>query len=216
VNMSADNTQILTIIPARMGSSRLPGKPLADMAGTPMIVRVWQQAVAADLGPVIVACAEAEIKAVITAAGGQAVLTDPDLPSGSDRVRAAADAYDPDGKCGIILNLQGDMHKREIDSPHIVKAVLAGDGRALYFSRSAVPHGAKAVFHHVGLYAYRRHALTQFCELAPSNLEVTERLEQLRALENGMVIYAVQLDHAPAGIDTPDDLARASAILTAV
>jgi len=95
VNMSADNTQILTIIPARMGSSRLPGKPLADMAGTPMIVRVWQQAVAADLGPVIVACAEAEIKAVITAAGGRAVLTDPDLPSGSDRVRAAADIYDP-------------------------------------------------------------------------------------------------------------------------
>jgi len=116
----------------------------------------------------------------------------------------------------IITAVTPTTDKREIDSPHIVKAVLAGDGRALYFSRSAVPHGAKAVFHHVGLYAYRRHALTRFCELAPSNLEVTERLEQLRALENGMVIYAVQLDHAPAGIDTPDDLARASAILTAV
>ena len=230
-----------------MGSHRLPGKPLADMGGTPMIVRVWQQAVAANLGPVIVACAEPEIKVAIEGAGGQAVLTDPDLPSGSDRVRAAADIYDPTGKFGIILNLQGDMplidphvlkktvsgferyseadiitavtmmhDSREIDSPHIVKAVLASDGRALYFSRSAVPHGGKTMFHHVGLYAYRRAALTRFCELPPSKLEQAERLEQLRALENGLVIYAVELDDAPAGIDTPEDLQRANARLAAL
>lgn len=250
MNMSAHSTQILTIIPARMGSTRLPGKPLAEMGGTPMIVRVWQQALAAELGPVIVACAEPEIKAAIDAAGGQAVLTDPDLPSGSDRVRVAADIYDPDRKFDIILNLQGDMplidpdilkrtvagfetykgadiitavtqtqDGREIDSPHIVKAVLAENGRALYFSRSAVPHnlsgGVRTAFHHVGLYAYRRAALTRFCELPPSRLELTERLEQLRALEDGMVIYAVELDDAPAGIDTATDLARANKILTA-
>ena len=227
-----------------MGARRLPGKPLANMAGVPMIVRVWQQAVAAHLGPVIVACAEPDIKAAIEAAGGEAVLTAPDLPSGSDRVRAAADIYDPDGAFSIVLNLQGDMplidpdvlrrtvagferhsaadiitavtpaqDKDAINSPHIVKAVLAGDGRALYFSRSPVPHGASSVWHHVGLYAYRRAALTRFCDLAPSKLELTERLEQLRALENGMVIYAVHLDDAPAGIDTPEDLARANAIL---
>lgn len=227
-----------------MASTRLPGKPLADMAGVPMIVRVWQQAVKADLGPVIVACAESVVQKTVEMAGGVAVLTDPALPSGSDRVKAAADIYDPDGEFDIILNLQGDMplietdvlrqtvevlhrhsdadiatavtltrNKDEISSPHVVKAVLTPNGRALYFSRSPIPHGAPQMYHHVGLYAYRRAALTQFCSLPPSRLEITERLEQLRALENDMVIYASQIDHAPAGVDTPEDLKKAIEII---
>ena len=199
-----------------------------------MIIRVWQQAIKADLGPVIVACAESEIKSAVESVGGIAVLTDPDLPSGSDRVQAAAEIYDPEGGFEIILNLQGDMplidpdilrqtvnilqeqpkadiatavtatqNRDEIDSPHVVKAVLTEEGRALYFSRSPIPHAAASMFHHVGLYAYRRAALKKFCSLPPSLLELTERLEQLRALENDMIIYAAEIDHAPAGIDTP-------------
>jgi len=218
--------QILTIIPARMGASRFPGKPLADMLGVPMIVRVWQQAVKADIGPVLVACAETEIAAVIEAAGGIPILTHPDLPSGSDRVRQAAEIFDPSGEYDIILNLQGDMpliapdvlrqtvdvlaaypqadiatavtvidDVAEIANPNIVKAVLDKDGRALYFSRSPVPYGADAAYHHVGLYAYRRAALTRFCSLPPSILEQTER------------------DDAPAGVDTPEDLTAANAVL---
>ena len=227
-----------------MASTRLPGKPLADMAGTPMIVRVWQQAIKADLGPVIVACAQTEIAECIDVAGGIPILTHPDLPSGSDRVRQAAEIYDPDGNFDIIMNLQGDMplidpqvliaavqvlrdqpeadiatavcatsDAAQIDNPNIVKAVINPDGRALYFSRSPVPHGADTVFHHVGLYAYRRAALTRFCSLPPSILEQTERLEQLRALENGMTIYTAEIDSAPVGVDTPEDLAQAIAVI---
>src|SRR5471032_2177514 len=98
----------ILLIPARMASARLPGKPLADIAGRPMIVRVWERAVAAGLGPVIVAAAEPEIVAAVTAAGGRAILTDPDLPSGSDRIFAALKAIDPQGRHDVVVNLQGD------------------------------------------------------------------------------------------------------------
>lgn len=238
--------QILTIIPARMGASRFPGKPLADMMGTPMIIRVWQQAVKADIGPVLVACAEREIAQAVDMAGGIPILTHPDLPSGSDRIRQAADIFDPEERYDIVLNLQGDMplidpyvlqetanilkafpqadmatavtaidDPIEISNPNIVKAVLDKDGRALYFSRCPIPYGATSVYHHVGIYAYRRAALTRFCSLPPSILEQTERLEQLRALEDGMGIYAAILNQAPAGVDTPADLAAANNILAA-
>ena len=99
----------IVLIPARMASSRLPGKPLADIAGTPMIVRVWQQAVAAAIGPVLVAAAEPEIVAAIEAAGGKAVLTDPDLPSGSDRIFQALQKFDPKGAHDVVVNVQGDL-----------------------------------------------------------------------------------------------------------
>lgn len=235
---------ILTIIPARMGASRFPGKPLADMMGQPMIIRVWQQAIKADIGPVLVACAEREIADIVNEAGGMAILTHPDLPSGSDRVRQAAEIYDPDRNHSLILNLQGDMplidpealrqtidvlktqpkadiatavtpidDAADIANANIVKAVLNKHNRALYFSRSPVPYGAQTAFHHIGLYGYRRAALERFCQLPPSILEQTERLEQLRALEDGMVIYAAELERAPAGIDTPEDLEAANAIL---
>lgn len=236
------------LIPARMASTRLPAKPLADIAGLPMIVRVWRQAKAAGLGPVVVAAGEPEIVTVIEKAGGQAVLTDPDLPSGSDRIWAALQILDPDAKHDVVVNLQGDLPALDpvqlrtvvqalsqsgadiatlaapIDNdadkvnPAVVKAVVAWDasgklGRALYFTRATAPAGEGPLFHHVGLYAYRREALESFVALPPSPLETSEKLEQLRALEAGMSIAVARVDEAPLSVDTPADLERARKIL---
>ncbi len=242
----------IIIIPARMESSRLPGKPLADIAGKPMIVHVLERAQSANLGPVYVACCDTEIADVVGAVGGQAVLTDPDLPSGTDRIRAALDLIDSPGDFDCVINVQGDLptldpailaagmavlnqqpdcdiatlvvrteSEREIKDPNVVKAVLSphndhqdtDQGRALYFSRSAVPWGDGPVYHHIGIYFYRRAALERFCDLPPSPLERRERLEQLRALEAGMRIDAAIVDAAPDGVDTPEDLARARAMI---
>ncbi len=237
------------LIPARMASTRLPAKPLADIAGLPMIVRVWQQAKAAGLGPVVVAAGEAEIVSVIQAHGGQAVLTDPDLPSGSDRIWAALQILDPDARHDVVVNLQGDLPALDPDqlktvaqalkqsgadiatlaapidndadkvNPAVVKAVVAWDasgklGRALYFTRATAPAGDGPLFHHVGLYAYRREALESFVALPPSALERSEKLEQLRALEAGMRIAVARVDEAPLSVDTPADLERARKILS--
>ena len=111
----------ILLIPARMASTRLPGKPLADIAGRPMIVRVWEQAMAAGLGPVVVAAAEPAIVAAIEAAGGRAVLTDPDLPSGSDRIFAALQTVDPEGRHDVVVNLQGDLPAL---APEAIRAVV--------------------------------------------------------------------------------------------
>jgi 3-deoxy-manno-octulosonate cytidylyltransferase (CMP-KDO synthetase) len=239
----------ILLIPARMASTRLPDKPLADISGVPMIVRVWQQAMAAKLGPVLVAAGEPEIVTAVQAAGGQAVLTDPDLPSGSDRIWQALGIADPGGTCDVVVNLQGDLPALDpaqircvvaaleksgadiatlaapIDNdadranPAVVKAVVAWNadetlGRALYFTRSAVPAGDGPLWHHVGLYAYRREALEGFVALPPSPLEKREKLEQLRALEAGMRIAVARVDAAPLSVDTPEDLARARELLT--
>ena len=234
----------LVIIPARMASERLPNKPLADIHGQPMIVHVMHRATEANVGPVIVACAETSILEAVEAKGGQGILTHPDLPSGTDRVRVAADEFDSEGQYDVVVNVQGDMpaldpslvsdgtevlkknpdcdiatavvatdNPREIADPNVVKAVLTENGRALYFSRSSIPSGEGAVYHHVGLYAYRREALNRFCDLPPAPLEKRERLEQLRALEAGMSIYAAIVEAAPDGVDTPEDLERARVIL---
>jgi len=237
------------LIPARMASTRLPAKPLADIAGLPMIVRVWRQAKAAGLGPVVVAAGEAEIVTAIENAGGQAVLTDPDLPSGSDRIWAALQILDPDAKHDVVVNLQGDLpaldpeqlktvvkalrrsgadiatlaapidNEADKVNPAVVKAVVAWDasgqlGRALYFTRATAPAGEGPLFHHVGLYAYRREALESFVALPPSALERSEKLEQLRALEAGMSIAVARVDEAPLSVDTPADLERARKILS--
>lgn len=239
---------IVTIIPARMASSRLPGKPLADIAGEPMIVRVWRQAMAADLGPVVVACADADIADAVAARGGRTVITRADHPSGSDRVFEALEAVDPKGRAAMVINLQGDLptiapamiravarpledpavdiatlvtpitDHHERSDPNVVKAVLsieagAGVGRALYFSRATVPAGDGPLFHHIGIYAYRPNALARFVKLPPSPLERRERLEQLRALEAGMVIAAAIVDTVPLGVDTSQDLERARQVL---
>ncbi|MDG4576521.1 MAG: 3-deoxy-manno-octulosonate cytidylyltransferase [Defluviicoccus sp.] len=240
----------IIMIPARMASTRLPGKPLADILGAPMIVHVWRRACEADAGPVVVACAEPEIADAVTAAGGRAVLTSPDLPSGSDRIFAALEAADPDRRFDTVVNLQGDLptinpvaihaalkplanpevdiatlvaliaDAEERDDPNVVKAVVAlapgaDTGRALYFSRCPVPWGEGAHYHHIGIYAYRRAALTRFVTLPPGILERRERLEQLRALENGMRIDAALVETVPFGVDTPIDLERARMVLAA-
>jgi 3-deoxy-manno-octulosonate cytidylyltransferase (CMP-KDO synthetase) len=238
----------IVIIPARMASTRLPGKPLADIAGIPMIVRVWRQAVKAGMGPVVVAAAEREIAEAVEQAGGRAVLTDPGLPSGSDRVFAAVEAVDRKWSHDIVVNLQGDLptldpvHIRAVvevlaptgadlatlaaeiedsadyDNPSVVKPVVSWDvtgrrGRALYFTRARAPSGEGPLFHHIGIYAFKREALSRFVKLTPSPLETREKLEQLRALEAGMTIAVARVDAAPLSVDTPEDLEKARAML---
>jgi len=240
----------IVVIPARMASTRLPGKPLADIHGKPMIVHVLDRAREAGVGPVAVAAAEPEIVAAVRAAGGTAVLVPDDVPSGTDRINLALAALDPTGQHDVVVNLQGDLptippaqiravlaplampgvdigtivaeitDEEEARAPSVVKCACAfPPGRAvapaLYFSRVAVPSGEGPLYHHIGLYAYRREALARFVALPASPLETRERLEQLRALEAGMRIGAARVDHAPFGVDTPADLERARAILGA-
>ncbi len=236
----------LIMIPARMAATRLPDKPLADIGGKSMIVRAYEQAALSGL-PVAVAAGDQAIVDAIEAIGGTAVLTDPDLPSGSDRIRAALEAIDPDGQFDAIINLQGDMPfadpglatacaallngqpdcdiatlvAREADvsdrsNPDVVKAVLAVNegerhGRALYFTRSTL-YGDAPVWRHIGLYGYRREALMRFCAAPPSPLEKREKLEQLRALEMGLQIWAAVIDEAPLSVDNPADLEAARAM----
>jgi len=238
----------IIVIPSRMASTRLPGKPLALIAGRAMILHVLDRAREADIGPVAVACADEEVAAVVRADGGMAVMTDPDLPSGSDRVHAALAVLDPQGRHDVVVNVQGDqpmipaaqlravlaplsdpsvdiatlvtpvLTAEEAATPSIVKAVCAFDegqaaALALYFSRAAVPAGDGPLWHHIGIYAYRRAALARFVALPESPLERREHLEQLRALEAGMRIACARVDHAPFGVDTPADLERARALL---
>ena len=240
----------LVVIPSRMASARLPGKPLASIAGRPMVLHVLDRALAAGIGPVAVACADGEIADVVRASGGTAVLTDPALASGSDRAHAALAELDPGGRHDVIVNLQGDFptvepgvlravlaplddpgvdigtlvspvaSDDEARAPQVVKAACAfapGQDvvRALYFSRAPVPSGPGPLWHHIGIYAYRRAALARFVSLPPSALEQRESLEQLRALEAGMVIGCARVAHGPFGVDTPADLQRARAVLSA-
>ena len=229
-----------------MAATRLPGKPLADIGGKPMIVRAWEQAMASGFR-VAVAAGDPEIVSAVTVAGGEAVLTDPDLPSGSDRILAAAQAVDPDGAHEVVINIQGDMPFASPDlakacaellaresacdiatlvateadvsdraNPDVVKAVLAladggTSGRAHYFTRSTL-YGDGPVWRHVGIYGYRREALARFCAAPPSPLEKREKLEQLRALEMGLQIWASVIDEAPLSVDNPADLEAARAL----
>lgn len=235
----------LILIPARMASTRLPNKPMADIAGLPMIVQCYARAIEADLARVVVACDALEIKQAIEAADGEAVLTDPDLPSGSDRIHAALGQIDRAAEHDVIVNLQGDMptldptvigsvlsplsenprcdiatlvaeisNDEERENPAVVKAVLAQDGRTLYFSRACIPSGEGVHYHHIGIYAYRRAALERFVSLPPSPLEQREKLEQLRALEAGMLMMANVVDTVPLGVDTPEQLEQARQILS--
>jgi len=235
----------LIIIPARMQATRLPGKPLADIHGEPMIVHVWRQAMAAEAGRVVVATDTEEIRAAIRKAGGEAVMTRADHQSGSDRIYEALNHVDPEGDFDTIVNLQGDLPTLE---PRLVTACLAPLAekgphlatiaaeikveaertnenvvkvvgtplpgrkdrlRALYFTRATAPWGEGPLFHHIGIYAYRRSALERFVGLRPSPLEQREKLEQLRALEDGMRIDVALVDTVPLGVDTPEDLERA-------
>jgi 3-deoxy-manno-octulosonate cytidylyltransferase (CMP-KDO synthetase) len=230
------------VIPARMASTRLPGKPLADIHGRPMIAWMIELAQRANAGPVLVAACEEDVAEAALKAGGNVTLTDPDLPSGSDRVHAALEAFDPKQRYDVAVNLQGDMptmraedvakavaalrdgadiatlvspsnDPADRDNPNVVKAMRAQDGRCLYFTRASAPHGNGAIERHVGIYVYRRDALARFVAAPPSPLEQREKLEQLRALEMGMVIRADAIADFPKGVDSPADLEAARKVL---
>jgi 3-deoxy-manno-octulosonate cytidylyltransferase (CMP-KDO synthetase) len=252
---------VLILIPARMASTRLPGKPLADIAGRPMIVHVLDRARETGLGPVYVATDSEEIAAAVARAGGQAVMTRVDHVSGSDRIFEAMEQIGAGAT--IIVNVQGDLptiapadiraalapladpavdiatlaaeirRPQERTDPNVVKVVgtpignspslpspASGEGmgggrlRALYFTRATAPHGDGPLYHHIGLYAYRRAALEKFVRLPASTLERREKLEQLRALEAGMRIDVAIVDSVPLGVDTADDLEAARVMLT--
>jgi 3-deoxy-manno-octulosonate cytidylyltransferase (CMP-KDO synthetase) len=239
----------IVLIPARMASTRLPGKPLAEICGKPMIAWVMQRAMDAGYGTVLAAVAEPEIADAVRGYGGAAVLTDPAHPSGSDRIAEALSAYDPARAYDVVINLQGDLPtlnpaairavagalsgsgadiatlvapcaEEDRDNPNVVKAVVAlpdqgPHGRALYFTRTTAPYGEGELLHHIGIYAYRRTALERFVKLPPSPLERREKLEQLRALEAGMTIAVARIDGVPLGVDTPQDLEKARALIAA-
>lgn len=232
----------VVVIPARMASTRLPNKPLADIHGRPMIAWMVEIARAAKAGPVLVAAAEEEIAEAALAAGANVTLTDPALPSGSDRVHAALAAFDPDGRYDVAVNLQGDMptmlaadvakavaalrdgadiatlvspssDPADRDNSNVVKAIRAADGRCLAFTRAPAPWGDGPVERHVGIYVYTRDALARFVAAPPSPLEQREKLEQLRALEMGMTIRADATEFFPKGVDSPADLDAAREVL---
>lgn len=237
----------LTLIPARLGSTRLPNKPLADICGKPMIVHVADRAAAAALGQTVVATDSDEIYATVRAHGHEAVLTRSDHESGSDRIYEALEKLDPTASVDFIINVQGDLptidpqtirrsiqpliegpadiatlgveitQEEEKTNPNVVKIVgspLQADRlRALYFTRATAPYGDGPLYHHIGLYAYRRAALERFVKIGSSPLERREKLEQLRALEDGMRIDVEIVKTVPLGVDTQADLDRARILI---
>jgi 3-deoxy-manno-octulosonate cytidylyltransferase (CMP-KDO synthetase) len=244
--MASDD--VIILIPARLAATRLPGKPLADIAGRPMIAHVLARAAAAGLGEVVVATDSEAVCVAAEKAGGRAVMTAVDHPSGSDRIFEALEHIDPERRIGTVINVQGDLptldpadlraalvpladpavdiatlaaeirDPAERTNPNVVKVVGSAVGprrlRALYFTRASAPHGDGPLYHHIGLYAYRRAALSRFVKLPPSTLEKRERLEQLRALEAGMRIDVALVDSVPLGVDTPEELDKARALLS--
>lgn len=241
--MSADSTSTarvaVAVIPARYASTRFPGKPLALVAGLPMVVRVLRNMRAAtSVSRVLVATDDDRIADAVRAEGGEAVMTSADAPSGSDRVwRAVADI-----PCDFVVNVQGDeplippavidavvarLHhgtadiatpvvaaaRATADDPDVVTVARDRSGGAHYFSRSVIPWGADPVWRHIGVYGFRRAALARFVAAPPDVLELTEGLEQLRALAIGLRIDAVEVDCHVQGVDRPGDVARVEAIL---
>lgn len=245
--MSKAHPKTIILIPARMASTRLPGKPLADIHGLPMIVQVLRRAQEAHIGDVIVATDSEAVQAAVEKAGGRAVMTSSLHLSGSDRIYEALDAVDPEGRVETIVNVQGDLptipaadilasltpltdpavdiatlaavihDPAELTNPNVVKArgTLVSPGRmhATTFTR-ANAIGPGPHYHHIGLYAYRRSALERFVKLPPSENEQRERLEQLRALDNGMRIDVMIVGGVPLGVDTPEDLDKARRMLS--
>ena len=239
---------VIILIPARLAATRLPGKPLADIAGKPMIAHVVARAKAARIGDVVVATDSEAVCTAVEKAGGRAVMTSADHPSGSDRIFEALTHLDPARRIRIVVNVQGDLPTLEPADVHAAVALLADPAvdigtlaaeitdaedrtnpnvnkvvgspidarrlRALYFTRATAPHGDGPLYHHIGLYAYRREALERFVRLPPSTLERREKLEQLRALEAGMRIDVALVDSVPLGVDSAEELEKARAMLS--
>jgi 3-deoxy-manno-octulosonate cytidylyltransferase (CMP-KDO synthetase) len=243
-----ENQNTIVVIPARMASTRLPGKPLADIHGLPMILHVWKRAVEANVGQVLVAAAEIEIAEAVRQHGGDAIVTDPAHPSGSDRIAEALQLRDPEGRFSFVVNLQGDLptidplsvqrclaglvneqadistiaarieDQADVDNPNIVKAIapLSAEREVAFardFLRQVGPDHPPPYWHHIGVYAYRRPVLERFVSLPVSEREAGRRLEQMRALDNGMRIVVVRVDAVPLGVDTPAELETARKML---
>jgi 3-deoxy-manno-octulosonate cytidylyltransferase (CMP-KDO synthetase) len=234
----------IAIIPARLASTRLPRKPLREIAGKIMLERVYQAARACrQLRDVIVATDSEEIFAVCQQRGWNARMTSPDCRSGTERVREVAQSIVAE----VYVNVQGDeplarpehldallkpMHKHtvevstvmtpcpahDIENPNAVKLIVDRNGRAIYFSRLPIPYDrdksrSYRYMKHLGFYAYRKDALNRFCSWPESRLEVSERLEQLRFLENGTDIYVEETPFDTVGVDTEEDVKRVESIL---
>ncbi|MBS0532550.1 MAG: 3-deoxy-manno-octulosonate cytidylyltransferase [Proteobacteria bacterium] len=245
--MSRTHPKTIILIPARMASTRLPGKPLADINGLPMIVQVLHRSREAGIGEAIVATDSEAVQAAVEKAGGRAVMTSSLHLSGSDRIYEALEAVDPERQIEVVVNVQGDLptiaaedirasltpladpavdiatlaavikDPAELTNPNVVKAkgTLVSPDRmhATTFTRADAT-GPGPHYHHIGLYAYRRAALERFVKLAPSESEQRERLEQLRALDNGMRIDVMIVGSVPLGVDTPEDLDKAQRMLS--
>lgn len=239
---------IVIMIPSRMASTRFPGKPLVDIAGTPMVVRVAQQAQKAGVGNVYIAAGDQEIADAAKAHGIDAIMTDAALPNGSVRIWQGVQRLMEKGmpKPSIIINAQGDepvlppelfgecaaiLTKRpEVDvvtfahpitsaddfaNTTKVKIATTGTGRALYFSRSPIPHSANPMLRHIGFYGYRYEALESYVAAPEGILENTEKLEQLRGLEIGLHYHVALTHYQPIGVDTPADLDAVKKLLAA-
>lgn len=234
-----DNSAAI-FIPARLNSSRFPQKILEPIQGKPLIIHVLKRAQDLDLCDCYVACDSREVKEIIESYGGKAILTDPRLPSGSDRIFAALETLE--SKPEYVINLQGDtpvfdqsilpeilnvlqnnpeidmttpvnLHETTLgfDNRNLVKVVFCNmddnlPGKALYFSRSSIPNGTTKFYSHIGMYAYRYKALKEFVNSPQSFLEKTESLEQLRALELGLNIWAVPVKGSALSVDVREDL----------
>ncbi|MAR78612.1 MAG: 3-deoxy-manno-octulosonate cytidylyltransferase [Rhodospirillaceae bacterium] len=230
----------IILIPSRLASTRLPNKPLKDIGGVPMIIRVLDSAQKSDLGRVAVVTPDQDIGSVVESAGGEYILTKNSHISGTDRIMEALHKVDPNRKFDTVVNLQGDipfippnyikiavgllndektdigtlispLNKNEILNPNVVKVAMGLKrnnltGRAVYFSRLPVPYNAEDYYQHIGIYTFRRSALEKFCSTPQTTLEKREKLEQLRALELGMNIYASLVSKPPIGVDTKEDL----------
>jgi len=243
----SSRSDLIVLIPARMQATRLPGKPLADICGKPMILHVLDRAREAAVGEVAVATDDEMIGRAVEAAGGKVLMTSAAHQTGSDRIFEALGKADPAKAVSIVVNLQGDLPAIEPESirrvieplrdpavdiatlaveitddeektnQNVVKVVgtpvAANRLRALYFTRATAPANEGPLYHHIGIYAYRRAALERFVSLPQGTLEKREKLEQLRALENGMRIDVAIVDAVPLGVDTPADLEKARVLL---
>lgn len=236
-------SRVLAVIPARLASTRLPRKVLRELNGQPLLAWVVEAALLCpQVGKVVVAADSAEVSELCAIRGWPCLMTSPDLPSGSDRLFAVSREIDAD----IYVNIQADEPLLEpahieallrpfadpavgvstlkvrcpdesVGDPNVVKVVTAPEGRALYFSRAAIPFHrdgqGTAYWKHLGLYAYRKTALARFAALPPGRLEQIERLEQLRLLENGIDIFVEESPHDTVGVDTEEDLHRVAELL---
>lgn len=230
--------KVIAVIPARYGSTRFPAKVIANLAGKPIIQWVYEKGIASKADEVYVATDNEKVASVVESFGGKVIMTDPNHPSGTDRIHEAVSNVEGD----IIINVQGDeplipvsvidelidkmvaneniemgtvavpaVRSEVQDNPNIVKVVFNDDQFALYFSRSMIPFQREddydtQAYRHWGIYAYRRDILERFVTLPEGKLEQCEKLEQLRALENGINIYVHLSDLESIGIDTPEDL----------